>query len=88
MLTRLQSIEGMLRQQDGIRSVKVALLAERGVVEYDPAVWNPDKIAEVRIPIVLAYSRSPSSRKYQTSVSMLHTFPQAAQTRSTFEYTA
>ena len=49
----MQSIEGMLRQQDGIRSVKVALLAERGVVEYDPAVWNPDKIAEVRIPFVL-----------------------------------
>ncbi|KAI5895407.1 heavy metal translocatin [Schizophyllum commune H4-8] len=42
----VESIEGMLRQQDGIRSVKVALLAERGVVEYDPAVWNPEKIAE------------------------------------------
>lgn len=40
----VESIEGMLRPQDGIKSIKVALLAERGVVEYDPALWNPDKI--------------------------------------------
>ncbi|KAF7430835.1 hypothetical protein PC9H_006549 [Pleurotus ostreatus] len=40
----VESIEGMLRQQPGIRSVKVALLAERGVVEYDPSVWDADKI--------------------------------------------
>ena len=36
--TCIQSIEGMLRTQAGIHSVKVALLAERGVVEYDPNV--------------------------------------------------
>ncbi|KAL7280550.1 hypothetical protein ACG7TL_005482 [Trametes sanguinea] len=40
----VESIEGMLRTQPGIHSVKVALLAERGVVEYDPAMWTPDKI--------------------------------------------
>ncbi|KAG5221129.1 Cu-transporting P-type ATPase [Salix suchowensis] len=40
----VESIEGMLRQQPGIRSVKVALLAERCVVEYDPSVWDADKI--------------------------------------------
>nr|AAO32800.1 copper P-type ATPase CtaA [Trametes versicolor] len=40
----VESIEGMLRTQPGIQSVKVALLAERGVVEYDPAVWDADKI--------------------------------------------
>ncbi|KAA1469123.1 copper P-type ATPase CtaA [Dentipellis sp. KUC8613] len=40
----VESIEGMLREQPGIQSVKVALLAERGVVEYDPNVWDPDKI--------------------------------------------
>ncbi|KAI0333930.1 copper P-type ATPase CtaA [Cubamyces sp. BRFM 1775] len=40
----VESIEGMLRSQPGIHSVKVALLAERGVVEYDPAIWDPDKI--------------------------------------------
>ncbi|KAH9849916.1 copper P-type ATPase CtaA [Lenzites betulinus] len=40
----VESIEGMLRTQPGIHSVKVALLAERGVVEYDPAVWDSDKI--------------------------------------------
>ncbi|KAI0716046.1 copper P-type ATPase CtaA [Cerioporus squamosus] len=40
----VESIEGMLRSQPGIHSIKVALLAERGVVEYDPATWDPDKI--------------------------------------------
>ncbi|KAI0709854.1 copper P-type ATPase CtaA [Earliella scabrosa] len=40
----VESIEGMLRTQPGIHSVKVALLAERGVVEYDPDVWDADKI--------------------------------------------
>ncbi|KAF9807232.1 hypothetical protein IEO21_08306 [Rhodonia placenta] len=40
----VESIEGMLRTQPGIYSVKVALLAERGVVEYDSNVWNSDKI--------------------------------------------
>ncbi|KAM5544236.1 hypothetical protein V8D89_001896 [Ganoderma adspersum] len=40
----VESIEGMLRSQPGIYSIKVALLAERGVVEYDPNVWDADKI--------------------------------------------
>ncbi|PCH36259.1 copper transporting p-type ATPase-like protein [Wolfiporia cocos MD-104 SS10] len=40
----VESIEGMLRSQAGIHSIKVALLAERGVVEYDPNVWDPDKL--------------------------------------------
>ncbi|KAG6330140.1 hypothetical protein ID866_8950, partial [Astraeus odoratus] len=39
-----QSIEGMLRSQSGIYTVKVALLAERGVIEYEPSVWTPEKI--------------------------------------------
>ncbi|KAF9047110.1 Cu-transporting P-type ATPase [Hymenopellis radicata] len=41
----VESIEGMLRTQEGIHSVKVALLAERGVVEFDPTRWTPEKIA-------------------------------------------
>ncbi|KAH9933503.1 copper transporting p-type ATPase-like protein [Fomitopsis serialis] len=40
----VESIEGMLRTQPGIHSIKVALLAERGVVEYDPNVWDTTKI--------------------------------------------
>ncbi|KAG1808708.1 E1-E2 ATPase-domain-containing protein [Suillus subaureus] len=40
----VESIEGMLRSQAGIHSIKVALLAERGVVEYDPSVWTPERI--------------------------------------------
>ena len=39
----------MLRNQAGIHSVKVALLAERGVVEYDPAKLTPEKVIEVSI---------------------------------------
>ncbi|KAH8832976.1 hypothetical protein DL96DRAFT_1667396 [Flagelloscypha sp. PMI_526] len=42
----VEAIEGMLRPQPGIQSVKVALLAERGVVEYDPHTWDPEKIIE------------------------------------------
>ena len=40
----------MLRSQPGIYSIKVALLAERGVVEYDPNVWDADKIVGVSPP--------------------------------------
>ncbi|GJE90289.1 copper-translocating P-type ATPase [Phanerochaete sordida] len=42
----VESIESMLRNQPGIHSVKVALLAERAVVEYDPEKWTVEKIAE------------------------------------------
>ncbi|KDR80754.1 hypothetical protein GALMADRAFT_61409 [Galerina marginata CBS 339.88] len=40
----VEAIEGMLRDQKGIHSIKVALLAERAVVEYDPAQWTVDKL--------------------------------------------
>ncbi|KAJ7091378.1 Cu-transporting P-type ATPase [Mycena belliarum] len=40
----VEAIEGMLREQPGIHSIKVALLAERGVVEYDPQTWDPEKL--------------------------------------------
>ena len=46
-----QSIEGVLRTQPGIYSVKVALLAERGVVEYDPTVWTAEKLINVTLAI-------------------------------------
>ncbi|KZP25579.1 copper P-type ATPase CtaA [Athelia psychrophila] len=42
----VEAIEGMLRGQPGIHSVKVALLAERGVIEYDPTVWTDAKLVE------------------------------------------
>ncbi|KAG6821451.1 hypothetical protein H0H93_010175 [Arthromyces matolae] len=42
----VEAIEGMLRDQKGIHSIKVALLAERGVVEYDPAHWTVDKLID------------------------------------------
>ncbi|KAI5123517.1 hypothetical protein M0805_006677 [Coniferiporia weirii] len=42
----VESIEGMLRGQDGIHDVKVALLSERGVVEFDPSMWTVEKIVE------------------------------------------
>ena len=34
----------MLRGREGIHSVRVALLAERGIVEYDSSKWTVDKI--------------------------------------------
>lgn len=45
VLHTLQSIEKMLRQQEGISHVSVALLAERAVVQYDPDSWTAEKIA-------------------------------------------
>ncbi len=52
-----QSIEGMLRNQPGIHAIKVALLAERGVIEYDPKTWNPDKLISVSLLILLDSTR-------------------------------
>ncbi|KAH9479350.1 Copper-transporting ATPase HMA5 [Psilocybe cubensis] len=40
----VEAIEGMLRDQKGIHSVKVALLAERAVIEYDPLHWTVVKL--------------------------------------------
>lgn len=40
----VESIEGMLREQAGIHAVKVALLAERAIVDYDPAIWDSEKL--------------------------------------------
>lgn len=39
----------MLRDMSGIHSIRVALLAERGVVEYDPTAWDPEKIINVSL---------------------------------------
>jgi Cu+-exporting ATPase len=55
-LNFFQSIEGMLRSQPGIHSVKVALLAERGVVEFDPMQWTTEKVINVSFPSVLSES--------------------------------
>lgn len=40
----VESIESMMRGQEGIHSIRVALLAERAVVEYDPELWNNEKL--------------------------------------------
>ena len=54
----------MLRTQAGIHSVKVALLAERGVVEYDPNVWDPDKIINVS-GLLCSYPSAMSASEWQ-----------------------
>jgi hypothetical protein len=59
----------MLREQPGVHSVKVALLAERGVIEYDPGVWDTDKLIEVNLSLQSHFSSSNFvTRKFQTSV--------------------
>lgn len=60
----------MLRNQPGIRSVKVALLAERGVVEYDPQLWTTEKIVEVSVPahilkVAFVLTRWPGNLRYR-----------------------
>ncbi|CAO1624004.1 unnamed protein product [Jaminaea pallidilutea] len=42
----VESIESMLRKQDGIHSVSVALLAERAVVDYSTQQWSATRIAD------------------------------------------
>lgn len=49
----MSSIESCISNLPGIKSVKVALLAERGIVEYDPdwvgsdgTGWDDEKIVE------------------------------------------
>ena len=34
-----------MRSQEGIHSIKVALLAERGAIEFDPLIWTVEKLA-------------------------------------------
>ncbi|KAF8600737.1 copper P-type ATPase CtaA [Ceratobasidium sp. AG-I] len=41
-----ETIQKSLRAQPGIHSVQVALVVERAVIEYDPVVWDDDKVAE------------------------------------------
>ena len=69
----------MLRGQEVIHSVKVALLAERAVVEYDPAKWTDEKIMSVSVPIsqaiesdTLSISRSLRVQHPQWLHSMPH----------------
>lgn len=62
-----QAIEGMLRDQKGILSIKVALLAERAVVEFEPEHWTVEKIINVsRIGLCL-FLVLTLHRKYRTS---------------------
>ncbi|KAJ9216649.1 hypothetical protein DTO166G4_1865 [Paecilomyces variotii] len=41
------AVEGGLKEEAGVRSINVSLLSERAVVEHDPSVITPEKIAEV-----------------------------------------
>ncbi|KAF8635046.1 hypothetical protein AX15_000582 [Amanita polypyramis BW_CC] len=58
----VEAIESMLRQQQGVHSVKVALLAERGVVEYNPSVWTPEKLVNEVSDIGFDASLIPPTR--------------------------
>uniref|UniRef100_A0A8C5MRG7 P-type Cu(+) transporter n=1 Tax=Leptobrachium leishanense TaxID=445787 RepID=A0A8C5MRG7_9ANUR len=40
----VQSIEGLISQKPGVRSIQVSLANNNGTVEYDPAVTDPEKI--------------------------------------------
>lgn len=58
----VESIEGMLRDMSGIHSIRVALLAERGVVEYDPTVWDSEKIINEICDIGFDATQIPTTR--------------------------
>ncbi|KAG8950758.1 hypothetical protein FRC04_007177 [Tulasnella sp. 424] len=40
----VEAIESQMRTKPGIHSIKVALLAERAVIEYDPDQWSTEKL--------------------------------------------
>ncbi|XP_053555306.1 copper-transporting ATPase 1 isoform X2 [Bombina bombina] len=42
----VQSIEGLISQKPGVKSIKVSLANKNATVEYDPAATNPDTIRE------------------------------------------
>ncbi|KAG8724051.1 hypothetical protein FRC09_000652 [Ceratobasidium sp. 395] len=42
----VKAIEDGIRPLPGIHSIQVALVAERAVIEYDPVLWDDDKLAE------------------------------------------
>jgi len=70
----------------GIHSVRVALLAERGVVEYNPEAWDPEKIINVSThlrPFPPPTHRVLYHRKYLTSGSMPPKYPSHAPILST-----
>ncbi len=52
-----------MRVQEGIDSVRVALLAERAVVEYDPSLWTVEKIMNEISDIGFEPSAIPDSSK-------------------------
>ena len=71
----------MLRNMSGIHSIRVALLAERGLVEYDLQTWDPEKI--INVSAYLGPLASPIHcvlyrRKYPISVLMLPKYPSPA----------
>ncbi|KDQ13049.1 hypothetical protein BOTBODRAFT_133950 [Botryobasidium botryosum FD-172 SS1] len=57
----VESIESMLRNQPGIHSVKVALLAERAVVEFDASAWTVEKVIEEITDIGFGATLIPTS---------------------------
>ncbi|KAJ3861329.1 Cu-transporting P-type ATPase [Lentinula novae-zelandiae] len=64
----VEAIEGMLRPQAGIHSIKVALLAERGVIEFDPKHWNVEKIVEEISDIGFDATAIPPSREDEVTL--------------------
>ncbi|XP_075429603.1 copper-transporting ATPase 1 isoform X2 [Ascaphus truei] len=42
----VQSIEGLISQKPGVKSIQVSLANSTGTVEYDPAITNPESIRE------------------------------------------
>ncbi|XP_006461905.1 hypothetical protein AGABI2DRAFT_118756 [Agaricus bisporus var. bisporus H97] len=59
----VESIEGVLRQQPGIHSAKVALLAERAIIEYDPKMWTIPKLIDTISDIGFDATHIPPARE-------------------------
>lgn len=64
----------MLRDQKGIHSIKVALLAERAVVDYDPSLWTAEKLVEAS-PKMPHFSYQTSAEWPADAVSSTRKYP-------------
>lgn len=98
--TTFQAIESQMRNQPGIQSIKVALLAERAVIEYDPEKWSTEKLVNVSsfilpsgvsLPIAkmsAAWPTPPLNRKSRTLVLAQRISHQRVPTQSASKSTA
>ncbi|KAM8953948.1 copper-transporting ATPase 1 isoform 2-T2 [Pelodytes ibericus] len=72
----VQSIEGLISQKAGVKSIKVSLANHNGTVEYDPTITNPEtlraSIEDMGFDASLSGSIIPIGDVHRSSYKSLH----------------